>query len=578
MSQLLFRTLREAPQDAEVESHKLLARASYIYRLSSGVYNYLPLGQRVLNKINSIIRSKLDSVGAQEMFMSVLQPVDIWDESGRSADFGALLPAFQLEGRSGHYVLGPTHEEVATRIVSTYAKSYKDLPVTIYQIQTKFRDEARPRFGLLRTKELIMCDAYSFDVSKEKMVDSYEKLRIAYDQIFKELDLEVTPVEAKSGAIGGDVNHEYMVPSPIGEDTFVSCFSCGYSANTEIAKKRNLSQEEIDSINKSITERFNTLIPEEVLTPGDGSIEEVAGTLNLKDSKESFLKTYVLKDKEDKTKTVFIVVNGDRQIKVPNELEAFEKEDFLNSGLIKGFVSPYNLDPNFNVKVICDYEILKVPESGYVVGANKENYHVTNVVPFKDFKIDEFADVASVQSGDSCPKCNSSLTLIRSVEAAHTFQIGLKYSNAMKNAEFLDSDGGTKPYYMGCYGIGVSRLLAVIAEKHHDSDGLIWPSAVSPFDVVIVPLLASKDDRVKMTANRVYEDLSQICDVLFDDRELSPGVSLADADLIGITLRVVISPKTLISECAEVKDRRTGSIELVKLEVLAQHLSSLLVE
>ncbi len=527
MTQLLIRTLRDAPQDAEVESHKLLARASYVFRLSSGVYNFLPLGQRVLEKLNAVIREHLNEAGAQELLMSVLQPVDLWDESGRSADFGGLLPAFLVKGRSGKYVMGPTHEEVATRIVSTYAKSYKDLPVTIYQIQTKFRDEARPRFGLLRTKELIMCDAYSFDVSKEKMTETYQVLRDAYDKIFETLELDVTAVEAKSGAIGGDVNHEYMVSSPIGEDTFVSCSNCGYSANTEIAKKKSYLKEEITVLTEKILSSYNSLSPQEIYTPGSGSIDDVSSQLDLSDKKEQFLKTYVLKDIDNDNIPVFLVVTGDRQIKIPDNLSPFDKADFdEHPSIINGFVSPYNIDSALKVRIICDYEVLNVPENGFVVGANKAEYHVKNVVPLKDFAIDAFEDIAVVNEGDSCPNCESPLNTVRSVEAAHTFQIGLKYSTSMANAEFLDEDGINKPYYMGCYGIGVSRLIAVIAETHHDDKGLIWPKSVSPFDIHIVPLFLNKDESVKLKAVELYNELSQKYDVLLDSLMLQYALGI----------------------------------------------------
>jgi prolyl-tRNA synthetase len=552
MSRLLVRTLREAPADAEVASHQLLVRAGYIRRLASGVYTFLPLGLRVLHRVEEVIREELDAAGCQELLLPALHPIELWEQSGRAALFGSdALPAMTVEARGGTFVLGPTHEEVVTVTVGAEVDSYRQLPVTVYQIQVKFRDEARPRFGLMRTRELIMADAYSFDVDKEAMQDSYRAVFDAYLRIFERLGLEVTPVEAESGAIGGDVNHEFMVPSAVGEDHFVSCGTCGYAANVEAATRG-------------------------VAPPADGDAEAPAGSAAMVEhhtpdrpgidlvvdyfdapaiGAADLLKCLAVVD--DEGRSALVLVPGDREARLPSGWRLFEEADFdAHPTVIKGFIGPHGHDDD-GVRIVADLGVAR--PGSWITGANRKDHHVSGVRLDRDFTVEEWGSFAEVVVGDPCPRCGEPVELVRSVEAAHTFQLGQKYSLVMPGSNFVSEDGGEAVFTMGCYGMGVSRLLAVVAEEHHDDRGLAWPSQIAPYQVHLAALGAGRSLEVAAAADQLYERLTGGgVEVLYDDRDLSPGVKFADADLLGVPVRLVVGAKGLARGVVEWRSRITG--------------------
>jgi prolyl-tRNA synthetase len=549
MSRLLVRTLREAPADAEVASHQLLVRAGYIRRLASGVYSFLPLGLRVLHKVEQVMREELDAAGCQELLLPALHPIELWEQSGRAALFGTdALPAMTVGARGGTFVLGPTHEEVATMTVGAEVDSYRQLPLTIYQIQVKFRDEARPRFGLLRTRELIMADAYSFDVDKESMQVSYRTVFDAYLRIFRRLDLEVTPVEAESGAIGGDVNHEFMVPSAVGEDHFVSCPSCGYAANVEAATRQ---------VPPGTADQESSPGPlVEHHTPDRPGISDVVAYFgDERVTAAGFLKSMAVFDGEGRP--VLLVVPGDREARLPSGWRLFEDEDFeTNPSLVKGYIGPIG-QQGHGIRVVADLATAR--PGPWIVGSNRRDFHMSGAVIDRDFTVDEWGSFAQVVDGDACPRCGEPIELVRSVEAAHTFQLGTKYSEVMAGANFVNEEGGDAIFSMGCYGMGVSRLLAVIAEEHHDERGLVWPPAAAPYQVHLVALGAGRSPEVAAAAERIYGQLvTGGVDVLYDDRDVSPGVKFADADLIGLPVRLVVGAKGLARGVVEWRSRSTG--------------------
>jgi prolyl-tRNA synthetase len=549
MSRLLVRTLREAPADAEVAGHQLLVRGGYVRRLASGVYSFLPLGLRVLHRVEQVIRDELDAAGCQEVLLPALHPIELWEQSGRAALFGSdTLPAMLVNARGGTFVLGPTHEEVVTVTVGAEVDSYRQLPLTVYQVQVKFRDEARPRFGLMRTRELIMADAYSFDVGKAAMQDSYQTMFDAYLKIFSRLELDVTPVEAQSGAIGGDVNHEFMVPSAVGEDEFVSCPSCGYAANVEAATRRTPAgpADEVAApgplVEHHTPERpgIDDLV---VAFAGDGA------------TASGFLKSMAVIDADGTP--LILVVSGDREVRLPSGWRLFEGADFeANPSLVKGYMGPIGQQSN-GLRVVGD---LGVQRPGpWVVGANRPDFHLSGALLDRDFTVDEWGSFAQVERGDACPRCGEPVELVRSVEAAHTFQLGTKYSEVMSGSNFVAEDGGDSIFSMGCYGMGVSRLLAVVAEEHHDDRGLVWPLEVAPYQVHLAALGAGRSPEVAAAADRLYGELVAAgVVVLYDDRDLSPGVKFADADLLGLPVRLVIGAKGLARGVVEWRSRATG--------------------
>ena len=560
MSRLLVRTLREAPADADAAGHTMLVRAGYVRRLASGIYTLLPLGQRVVSKIARIVREEQDRVGMQEIVMPVLSPFEIWEESGRSALFGQdALPVMMTEVRGDSFVLGPTHEEVVTRLVSGEIESYRQLPVTVYQVQTKFRDEARARSGLLRGREFTMSDAYSFDASKDQMVESYARAVEAYRAIFRRLEITAIPVEATAGAMGGEVNHEWMVPSPIGEDYFATCPGCSRAANIEVATRR------IDGAGADLV-IVDVPAPSAVATPGAATIEAVADMLSaLGVTPSRIMKSIACLD--DTGRVSVILVPGDREARVPQGWHLFEDVDFAaHPQLVRGFIGPLGLS---GVRIVADEALRHAPHP-FVTGANRTDEHLINVVVHRDLAPDEWGSFVVVESGDLCSNCGSEMVLERSVEAAHTFQLGLRYSTKMHNATFAAEDGTEQPFWMGCYGIGVTRLLAVLAEANHDEMGLAWPAAVAPYDVTVLALGAGRNAQVAEIADGAVAALeSQGHSVLYDDRDVSPGIKFADADLIGIPLRVTVGAKGLERGICEVRDRRSGLTREVALEELA---------
>ena len=562
MSALLLKTLRDAPADAEAVSHQLLVRAGYIRRLASGIYTFLPLGLRVLHRVADIVREEMDAAGAQEILMPVLSPVELWEQSGRLQNPAMAEIVLRTEGRGGEFVLGPTHEEVVTATVSAEVDSYRDLPLNVYQVQTKFRDEARPRFGLLRGREFIMKDAYSFDVDQDAMRVAYKKMYDAYCRVFSRCGLDYTPVEAASGAIGGDVNHEFMVPSAIGEDFFARCPTGDYAANVEAAEAGERSGDGSGAAAEDLAEHHT---PDR---PGIDLVVEFFSDRGL--TAAGMLKCLALID--DEGKPVVALVPGDREVRVPAGLRPFDDRDFAaHAELVKGYIGPMGLQDK-GVRVIADHSVRH--GGPWVTGANKPDHHVTGATLDRDFTVDEWTSAATVAEGDPCPRCATPLELVRAVEAGHTFQLGLTYSAKMAGATFLDESGKEHPYWMGCYGIGVSRLPAVVAENHHDEAGLVWPAEVAPFDVHVLALGANRSTEVAEAAEKLYDELTRSgARVLYDDRDLSPGVKFADADLIGIPTQVIVGAKGVGRGVLERKDRRSGDRDEVPIDQATAVLS-----
>ena len=549
MSRLLVRTLREAPADAEVASHQLLVRGGFIRRLASGVYTFLPLGLRVLHNIEAVIRAELDDAGCQELLLPALHPLELWEQSGRAELFGSdALPAMQVEGRGGSFVLGPTHEEVVTVTVGAEVDSYRQLPLTVYQVQVKFRDEARPRFGLLRTRELIMADAYSFDVDKEAMQASYRTVYDAYLRIFARMGLDVSPVEAESGAIGGDVNHEFMVPSVVGEDHFVRCVACGYAANVEAATRRGRHAVAPPAAGAPAVVDHHT--------PDRPGIEQVVSFFDDPSiTPADLLKCLAVVDEAGRP--VLVLLAGDREARLPSGWRLFEEGDFAaHPSLVKGYIGPMGQQAA-GITVVADLDVAR--PGPWITGANRPDHHVSGALMGRDFTVDEWGSFAQVVGGDACPNCGQAVDLVRSVEAAHTFQLGTKYSSVMPGSSFVAEDGDEAIFSMGCYGMGVSRLLAVVAEEHHDDKGLMWPSSVAPFQVHLAALGAGRTPEVAEAADALYDRLGAAgVEVLYDDRDVSPGVKFADADLLGTPVRLVVGAKGVARGIVEWRSRVTG--------------------
>ncbi|MGC8481482.1 MAG: proline--tRNA ligase [Acidimicrobiales bacterium] len=545
-SAMTLHTLREAPNDAEAISHQLLVRAGYIRRLASGVYSYLPLGNRVLRNVSEIIRQAFDAQGAQEMLLPALHPLDIWEQTGRSLTMDDVL--MRIHSKSGEFVLGPTHEEAMIATISPDLGSYRDLPAITYQIQTKFRDEPRARFGLMRTREFIMADAYSFDVDQDAMKLSYKKLYDAYFSAFERMAIPFTPVEADSGAIGGDVNHEFMSPSPIGEDHFAQCAECGYAANIEAAK-RGAPADAPRSGTDAMAVHF---------TPGAPGVSDAIAGLRKEgvELDESGMLKCIATRAIDGT-FVLLLVPGDREARLSGGLSLLDDESLRTSGIfIKGYIGPMGMSEK-GVRVIADLSV--VEGSSWATGANLDEHHVVNAVVGRDFHVDAYDSLVVVRDGDPCPRCGGTMSLVRAVEIGHTFQLGRTYSSKIPDARFAASDGTSSEYYMGCYGIGVTRLLAVLVEQFHDERGITWPLSVAPFQLGIYPIGYAKDEQVRRISEQCYERarLAGI-DVLLDDRGASPGVMLSDADLIGLPYHLVIGSKGLAEGTVELRNRRTG--------------------
>ncbi len=566
MSKLFVQTLREFPSDAEVVSHKMLARAGYIRKLSSGIYNYLPLMWRVLRKVENIVREEMDNAGAQELLMPFVQPKELWEESGRWEHYGREL--MRLKDRHDRDMcLGPTHEEIITAIARDGIKSYKQMPINLYQIQSKFRDEIRPRFGLLRGREFIMKDAYSFDVSEEALDKEYQNMAKAYTKIFKRCGLETKMVQSDTGAIGGSVSHEFMVitTTDAGENDVFYCDCCDYAANSDHATSK-LPEVQLDG-------GFSK--PEIIDTPNTTTIEELSKFLNVPDS--VILKTLVyVADKE----YVLVHIRADRALeetKLKNALNADEVriasaaeiEDLMvqnGFSAAKGFIGASGMT---GVKVIADKSVIGM--KNFVVGINQQDKHLVGANFGVDIEAhEEFLDLCLVKAGDFCPQCGAELKVTRGIEVGNIFKLGTKYSEPM-HAVYLDENGKEKPYIMGCYGIGISRTAAAAVERYHDDNGIIWPTAIAPYHVVIVPV-STKDELQMKTATEMYEKLLSVgVEAVLDDRDERPGVKFKDADLIGFPYRVTVG-RTIQEGNVEFKTRKTGELEQLKPEDAVEKL------
>lgn len=538
-------TLKEDPFEAETLSHRLLLRGGMIRKVAAGVYIFLPLGERILHKLEEIIRQEMDKIGAQEVAMSILQPREIWEKSNRWSEYGPEM--MRLKDRQGRdFCLGPTHEEMITDLLANQVTSYRQLPITLYQIQVKFRDEIRPRFGIMRGREFIMKDAYSFHSSQKSLQETYQKMYEAYSRILERCELKYRVVEAESGIIGGDTSHEFMVLSNSGEDKVVICKNCGYAASLEKSsgiipfKKTREKQKEI----------------KEISTPSQETIEDVSDFLGI--SPQEMVKTMIYQYNRN---LVAVLIRGDRDINEVKLAKALKTADLslLSSekfseciSLPKGYLGPVGLK---KVKVIADLSLKNMVN--FVTGANRPGFHLKNVNTGRDFKVSQWEDLSLVKEGDLCQNCHQNLYLEQGIEMGHIFQLGKKYSQPMQ-ACFTDKDGKRKPYIMGCYGIGVTRLLAAIIEQKSDKFGMVWPIEAAPFQVHILPV-DIKVKRIKEVAEKIYRDLSaKNVEVMIDDRDESAGVKFNEADLIGFPVIVICGKKLLDKDEVEVKMRQSN--------------------
>lgn len=554
-TQTFIPTLREAPKEAEIISHKLLFRAGLIRKISSGVYSYLPLGLRSIQKISNIIRKGMSKWGAQEVLLPIVIQKELWEESGRWLAYGKELVRFK-DRHEKWFTIGPTHEEVIVDIVRDDIKSYKQLPINLYQIGPKFRDEIRPRFGLMRGREFIMKDGYSFDADEQHANITYQKMYEAYNWIFTQCGLKFQAVEADTGTIGGKFSHEFMVLANTGEEAIVFCDACGYAANVEKAEIGY--PDEVASKEQTMyTGVTSNSMPQLVSTPGKYSVAEVAEFLHTPPS--NILKTMIIK--ADNT-FVAAVVRGDRElnlIKLKNVLNAdivelASDEDCVKlTGAHTGSIGPLGIQ----FKIIADKEIKYM--KNMVAGANRDDFHYTNVSLNRDFVPDVFADIRNAVAGDLCPRCFKSLNITRGIEVGHIFKLGTRYSTKM-HAEFIDENGTLKPFVMGCYGIGVGRTLAASIEQNNDKDGIIFPITIAPYEIELIAI-NMKDKVITDAAQSFYKELlNRGFDVIYDDRDISPGMKLKDADLIGFPIKVIIGSKFKDNGIIEIKVRKTGEV------------------
>ncbi|HAK37761.1 MAG: proline--tRNA ligase [Nitrospinaceae bacterium] len=550
-SKILIPTLKESPADAEVISHKLMVRAGMIRQMAAGIYSTLPLGLRVLKKVEQIVREEMNRIGGQEVFLPSVQPAELWEESGRWEFYGKEL--LRLKDRHDReFCYGPTHEEIITDIVRRDVHSYRQLPITLYQIQTKFRDEVRPRFGIMRGREFTMKDAYSFHTTEESTRETYSQMAEAYSRIFERCGLDFKMVEADSGTIGGSFSHEFVVLADSGEDRIGFCDSCDYASNLEKAEARAAKPNSESTSEEDI---------KEVSTPGKKSVEEVTQFLNV--SSDKLIKTIVFETDQG---LVAGLVRGDREIN-PVKLKNLIDCEWLNpapeelitkeTGVPCGYLGPVGTQ----LKVFADTEITHM--SNGITGANKADTHLTGVQFGRDLKVEKVGDLRDINEGDRCPKCDSGKYKIkRGIEVGHIFILGAKYSEAMK-AHYLDDQGKEKPMIMGCYGIGVGRTAAAAIEQNYDEKGIIWPLPLAPFQAVILPV-NFKVDAVRSAAETIYKTLwEQGVETLLDDRSDRLGVKFKDAELLGIPLQIIIGPKNLDEGKVELKSRKTGESKLI---------------
>ena len=551
MSRMLMPTLKEVPSDAEITSHQLMLRAGMIRKMASGIYNQLPMGIRVFRKVEDIIREEMNAKGAKEISCALLVPSELWQESGRWDVMGPEM--FRLKDRNGRdYCLGPTHEETFTHIVRNEITSYKQLPLNLYQIETKFRDERRPRFGVMRTRNFTMKDAYSFDADQEGLDKSYDDMFDAYTRIFARCELDNSPVQADSGAMGGSASAEFMVKSEVGEDEIVFCSGCDYAANIEKATSVN---------HEASTEEMKEM--SEIETPNVHTIEELQDFFKM--DAGQFAKTLIY---YADGKTVAVVVRGDRDVnetKVANAIGGAVEFELASEDTIKavtgaevGFAGPIGIKADY---LFIDQEV--VDQRNVIVGANKTGYHIQNANFGRDFE-GQVGDFRNVQEGDKCPKCGQPLEIMRGVEVGHIFKLGTKYSESM-GATFLDQNGKSQPIIMGCYGIGVERTVAAVIEQHHDENGIIWPLAIAPYHVVVVPVNVKKEEHLE-NAEKIYKELEAAgVEVLLDDRNERAGFKFKDSDLLGIPMRITVG-KDIVDGKVEFKLRKEADKEIISVD------------
>ena len=568
-SQSFIPTMKEVPAEAEVPSHQLMLRAGLIRQLMAGAYTYLPLGYRSVRKVSEIVRQEMDKAGAVELFMPALQPMEIFERTGRREAFGNVL--FNWEVKKGdrklHLALGPTHEEVITDLMARHISSYRQLPITLYQIQTKFRNEERPRFGVLRTSEFLMKDAYSFGATLEQLNVAYDAMYNAYCRIFERCGLKYLPVEAESGPIGGDASHEFMVPADNGEDFVIHCPKCSYAANQERAETGRTS---------SLPAKVDgAAAPMKVDTPDAGTIEQVSKML--KSDAKSFIKTLIY---TADGKPVAVLLRGDhtanegkiRRATKATTVELADEATILKvTGALVGFAGPIGIQCPY----IADHDVALIKSA--IVGANSKDAHLTGVIPGTHFDLAETFDLRNAETDDPCPKCDGKLQMVHGIEVGHVFKLGTKYSVSM-DAKFVDAQEQSHPIIMGCYGIGVTRVVAAIVETCHDANGIIWPINVAPYTVQIIPLNVTDAEVMKIT-NQIYGDLMAAgIDVLMDDRDQRPGFKFKDADLIGIPIRITIGGKGLAEGIAEVKLRTEGDAKKIPLANTVGYVKDLVAE
>ena len=564
LSRYYIPTLKEDPADAEVVSHKLLMRAGMIRKLTSGIYNYLPLGLRSVNKVADIVRQEMDRAGALEVLLPTVQPADLWQETGRWDYYGKELLRFK-DRHDRDYCLGPTHEEVMTDLVRGEVKSYKQLPLNLYQVQTKFRDEIRPRFGLMRGREFIMKDAYSFDKDEAGAEQSYWNMFEAYKKAFSRIGLRFKPVQADSGAIGGDFSHEFMVLAETGEDTIASCSACEFAANLE--KARVVAPEGPDMTGAECPAM------EQVATPGAHTVDEVCAFLSIAPDKLVKTLLFVVDGNP-----VAALVRGDREVNDAklrnlvggNEIALADEElvrKLTNAPV--GFAGPAGLDKD--VPVYADNELRTATD--WVAGANAADAHVTHLSLGRDCAVQRYADLRVIEPTDACPECGAPIEFTKGIEVGHVFKLGLKYSAKME-ATFLDENGKTQPMVMGCYGIGVSRIVASAIEQNNDENGCCFPPSIAPFEVCLISL-GGKDEAVDAKAAELYDVIKgQGVDAAFDDRKERPGVKFAEADLIGYPMQLVLGGKGMQNGIVEAKDRKTGEKIELPLDGFAEAFSA----
>ena len=569
-SRTFIPTMKETPEGAEIPSHILMLRAGLISQVMAGAYTYLPMGLRSLSKAAQIVREEMNRAGAVELVMPAMSPIALWDQTGRTEAFGDVLVKLDLPrgGRKVRVVLGPTHEEIITDLVSRQISSYRQMPITLYQIQNKFRNEERPRFGVLRTSEFLMKDAYSFDTDLESLGRSYDAMYEAYCRIFDRCGVEYLPVEAESGPIGGDASHEFMIPSGNGEDTVVHCPQCGYAANTEKAEIGERRQQAPDVEMARI---------EKVATPGAATIEQVSQFLKCRPA--DLIKTLLY---EADGKPLAVLARGDHEAN-ENKIRRMVGADRLElaapgtiervTGAPVGFAGPVGMAEKIPIYADADIQFVR----NGVTGANEADAHLTGVNPGRDFELEAYADLRNATAGDPCPRCPSVLTIREAIEVGHVFKLGTKYSEAL-GARFADSKEQLHTIIMGCYGIGIARILAGLIETNHDAAGIIWSVPLAPYEVLLVPMKV-KDEETMKIAQSLHDELEAAgVEVLVDDRDARAGVKFNDADLVGFPLRVVIGPRGLKEGKLEVKWRWDTETEMIDLDGAAKTLAGLIAE